>query len=213
MAAPPNRTFTLINSFDSLMTELVEVCIPNTKRDSFTYQCGDWHPAIGARVWVPFRAKTCLGVVIAPQKKTNLAAASLKMIVGLVDDKPFLSESLLDLCLWVSQYYQSPLSEVITLALPKHYRNGGAPLLPIVDYYGLSVTAAAARELINQRAIRQHELIDFLAQQEHPVSIPQLREAGFVTSHLKPLLASQVVQHSQQAFIGAPTQKAIVADR
>src|SRR3990167_8819685 len=147
MAAPPNRTFTLINSFDSLMTELVEVCIPNTKRDSFTYQCGDWHPAIGARVWVPFRAKTCLGVVIAPQEKTNLAASSLKIIAGLIDDKPFLSKSLLNLCLWVSQYYQSPLSEVITLALPKHYRDGKSPLTSPIDYYHLSVKSTANMEL------------------------------------------------------------------
>ncbi|OGV43513.1 MAG: primosomal protein N', partial [Legionellales bacterium RIFCSPHIGHO2_12_FULL_42_9] len=186
------------------MSELVEVCIPNTKRDSFTYQCGDWHPAIGARVWVPFRAKTCLGVVIAPQEKTNLAASSLKIIAGLIDDKPFLSESLLDLCLWVSQYYQSPLSEVITLALPKHYRNGGAPVLPLVDYYQLSVTVAAAHKLINKRASRQHELIDFLTQQVHAVSQHQLREAGFATCHLKPLLANQIVKHSQHPLICTP---------
>src|SRR3990167_5912059 len=167
-----------------------------------------WRPKIGARVWVPFRAATRLGVVIGPQEKTTLVAASLKMITSLIDDNSFLSESLLDLCLWVSQYYQSPLSEVITLALPKHYRNGGAPLLPLVDSYGLSVTAAKAHELINQRAPRQHQLIDFLNQHDSPVTSHQLREAGFSIPHLRPLLASQIVQHTQHALTHAPNLQA-----
>ena len=187
---------------------LVEVCIPNTKRDSFTYRCNDWKPVIGARVWVPFRTKTCLGVVIAAQTKSPVALTSLKQITGIIDDKPFLSPSLLDLCQWVSQYYQSPLSEVITLALPKHYRNGGAPVLPVVNTYALSLAADVAHARINQRAVRQHALIDFLAQYAHPVDQHELRDAGFATSQIKPLLISQIVQQNQQAVVRVPKQHA-----
>ncbi len=189
------------------MTVFIEVCIPQTKRDSFTYLGGNINPIIGARVWVPFREKKHLGVIVAVQEKTSLALHLLKTILEQVDESPFLSKPILSLCRWVSQYYQAPLSEVITLALPKHYRNGGAPILPMIDFYHLSTPATSAHEMINKRATRQHQLIDFLAQQDHPVTQQQLREAGFTTPHLKPLLAHHIIQHHQHTLSSTTNQQ------
>ena len=183
------------------MSEFIDICIPNTKRDSFTYRRGDFLPSIGARVWVPFRDKMRLGIVIAAQEKSTLNIASLKTISSLIDEKPLLSESLLNLCQWVSHYYQAPLSEVIPLALPKHYRDGGIFTLPMVDYYELLVEATTAHELIPKRAMKQHSLIDFLKQQARPVLQAELRAAGFTNSHLKPLLEKSLVQLTSEPLM------------
>ena len=180
------------------MTEWVDVCIPNTKRDAFTYQPSDQIPVIGARVWVPFRNTTRLGVVVSSQKETQLAVNSLKPITEIIDTIPLISQPIMELCLWVSQYYQSPLSEVLSLALPKHYREGKFPVLPKVTTYSLLTDAAAARSLIPKQAVKQHQLLTFLEEKKGAASQEELRTAGFNTSHLKPLLHKQLIQHASQ---------------
>ncbi|KTC70259.1 Primosomal protein N' (replication factor Y) [Legionella birminghamensis] len=121
------------------MTEVLQVCIPNTLRDCFDYLPNGIEAAVGCRVQVPFRNKIRLGIVTG-QTDSSLPADKLKPIAELLDKEPILSPETLKLCHWVSQYYQSPLSEVLPLALPKKLREGKhlkpidiKPLLPIKE--------------------------------------------------------------------------------
>lgn len=98
-----------------------QVSIFNTHRDFFDYLAEDVTPCIGARVWVPFRNQIKLGIVIGIQTHTT-APGALKSIVSVVDEVALLSQDMLDLAFWVRDYYQSPLSEVLTLMFPKRHR-------------------------------------------------------------------------------------------
>lgn len=108
---------------------IYQICIPNTKRDYFDYLADNLNLSIGVRVWVPFRNATRLGLVIGQQHSSACDITALKSITAVIDEQPLLSASILDLCQWVSSYYQSPLSEVIPLALPKKYRTGSTRVL------------------------------------------------------------------------------------
>lgn len=186
------------------MSKVYQVCIPHTNRDYFDYEAQELTPCIGGRVWVPFRNKTRLGIVIG-EEQTQLTGTSLKSISSIIDEEPLISGDLLTLCSWIGNYYQSPLSEVLPLALPKKYRSGDACLLPMSDFYHLTIPAEEAKKRIPSRARKQLELIDFLAAQQEQVSKQKLRHNGFTTSQIMALLSAQVIQLSQQ--ISVPERK------
>ncbi len=63
---------------------------------------------------VSFRKQTRLGIVIGRYFPEHPHVGT-KSISEVLDNKPLVSSELLALCSWVSEYYQSPLSEVILL--------------------------------------------------------------------------------------------------
>lgn len=179
------------------MNLVFKISIPHTNRDFFDYAAGDVKPQIGARVWVPFRNKTRLGVCVslgAPENET----ITLKSIISVIDDVPLLPADLLALCLWISRYYQSPLSEVIPLALPKKYRHGDPRQLPTSTHYALLVSAEQAHQKLQANAPRQHALIDYIATQRNSVSKKRILQAGFSTAQLTALLACDILVAKEQ---------------
>nr|WP_277619244.1 primosomal protein N' [Legionella norrlandica] len=146
---------------------------------------------------VPFRNQTRLGIVINRIKKRQVDNA-LKQIISVIDNEPLITKDLLDLCLWVGSYYQSPLSEVIPLVIPKKYRLGLPCLLPIDDFYQLTLPVEEAKKLISARAKKQHELIDFLYKHQEPIAKQTLKLYGYSTTQIEALLAVQAITLSQQ---------------
>lgn len=178
-----------------------KVAVLHTNRDSFDYVTDELVPCIGGRVWVPFRNKTKLGIVVGvgEPERPNV---KFKSIVSTIDDTPVLSSDMLALCRWVSAYYQSPLSEVFSLALPKKYRLGDGCQLPMCNYYALAIPSQEAHDRISSRAVRQHAVIDFIASQSEPLSKKDLYSAGFTLSQLSVLVDNGIlVMHS---FVDKP---------
>jgi len=133
-----------------------------------------------------------MGVVVAKHFPEH-PFAKTKSIARVIDDAPLMSGELLALCHWVSHYYQSPLSEVIPLALPKKYRNGDDCVLPTGLYFRLAVAPQDALHLMTRRAPRQRALVDFIAQEPSPLSKSQLLAAGFNRGLLDALVARKVL--------------------
>jgi len=72
---------------------------------------------LGVRVLVPFGARKVTGVVV----RTDTAPPHGVVPVALselLDDQPSLSAELVELCLWIADYYEAPPGEVIRAALP-----------------------------------------------------------------------------------------------
>lgn len=174
-----------------------QICIPHTHRDFFDY-IAQWPSlCIGARVWVPFRNQTRIGIVIG-QNKSSHDKRLLKSINEIIDKHPLITEEILTLCLWIAGYYQSPLSEVLPLALPKKYRLGQIGELPKGDFYQLALPLEEAKKLISVRAAKQLELIEFLSTQKEPIPRQYLLQKGFKSSQLSHLHAAQILSLSQQ---------------
>lgn len=176
---------------------IVQVCIPHTHRDSFDYVANDCKPVIGARVIVPFRKQLRLGVVVGESPPENRDIV-LKPIAELIDTEALITAPIMALCQWIGRYYQSPLSEVIPLALPKKLRLGGKAALPVANYYQLTMDSDEARGLVHTRAVKQQAIIDYLSNYPAPVSKKLLLEAGYNTSQLKALEDLQIIRCSQQ---------------
>jgi primosomal protein N' (replication factor Y) len=183
------------------MNRIYQVCVLHTSHDFFDYEAEEGlNPCIGARVWVPFRKQTRLGVVVAVSERQE-EQASLKQISTVIDAEPLIIEEVLALCRWMASYYQSPLSEVLPLALPKKYRQGQECQLPTGDFYQLVLPLHEAQQLIPARAGKQLQLVEFLSHQQDPVTKQCLSRKGFTSIQLLNLLAAGIVSLSQQILL------------
>lgn len=169
-----------------------KITIPHTNRDCFDYLGGNVKPVPGARVLVPFKKQTRLGVVVGEgaAEHNNI---TLKSITELIDSEALITPPIMALCHWISSYYQSPLSEVIPLALPKKLREGHAAVLPPTDYYQLNIPLDQAKALVGKRAVKLQALLEFLGSRTEAVTKKTLTEAGFNKSQLDALINLQAI--------------------
>ena len=83
---------------------------------------GDIKP--GTRVSVEFGKKLTIGFVIKIKKHSDSAHYKLKPIIEVIDENPIIDHELLNLFLWVSNYYHAPIGQIIGLGTPIYIRQG-----------------------------------------------------------------------------------------
>ena len=98
-----------------------------------------WQP--GIRIQVPFGRRIVVGVLLAVKLHTEVPLNKLKLALNKLDSRPLLTDSLLKLCQWTSDYYHYPLGEVVIQALPKLLRQGREcpDLTESADSWGSSI--------------------------------------------------------------------------
>jgi primosomal protein N' (replication factor Y) len=103
----------------------VEVAVPLHVAQTFTYrltpeQSSQAKP--GARIKVPFGRKLITGYIVALHDElpasVELAAEDIKDANSLIDLEPVCTPEILQLALWVAEYYASPIGEVLKATLP-----------------------------------------------------------------------------------------------
>ncbi|HUQ48497.1 MAG TPA: primosomal protein N' [Gemmatimonadaceae bacterium] len=101
-------------------TGLVEVALPVPLFQTFTYALdpqAERVPAAGSRVVVPFRNKKEIGICLGTSDGTHLKQKA-KRVIEVPDAAPALSNSMIELCRWIADYYIVPLGVVLRTALP-----------------------------------------------------------------------------------------------
>ncbi len=107
------------------ISRLAEVAVPLHVAQTFTYrltpeQSIDAKP--GARITVPFGRKLLTAYIVALHDELpaelDLADKEIKEVESLVDIDPVCTTEILQLALWVAEYYGCPIGEVIKAALP-----------------------------------------------------------------------------------------------
>jgi len=101
------------------MPEYCDVAVPVPLDAVFTYRLPDGiQPPAGGRVLVPFRQQRLVGIVTELHDRAPKITAK-NVIEGLDEaDTPALTEELLRLGKWISEYYLAPLGEVFRTMLP-----------------------------------------------------------------------------------------------
>src|SRR5262245_52667333 len=72
---------------------------------------------VGARVLVPFGARGVTGVIVRQSDKVP-ADVEVRRLSQVLEDLPPLDARLVELCLWIADYYEAPPGEVLRAALP-----------------------------------------------------------------------------------------------
>jgi primosomal protein N' (replication factor Y) len=97
----------------------ISVAVPVPFLDSLTYRVPDQFqvPPVGARVRVPVGPRVVTGCVVGMADDPG-AGIEVKPIGDVLDDRPFLAASIVELCRWVAEYYVAGIGDAIGVALP-----------------------------------------------------------------------------------------------
>ncbi len=100
---------------------LVSVAVPVPFLPLLTYRVppGTPTPARGTRVLVPLGRRAVTGLVTGPADDAGLADEAIRDLSGVLDDgAPFLPDAIVDLALWVAEYYLAGPGEALSTAMP-----------------------------------------------------------------------------------------------
>ena len=91
----------------------------------------------GVRVRVPFGKRQIIGILhsVHDKSEASVVPQKLKPILEVLDNEPIISESILHLCRFASEYYQHPIGEVIACSLPTALRQGKATTMGLAHFY------------------------------------------------------------------------------
>ena len=156
-----------------MSARLISVSVPVPLYQAYDYRVPeDWPiaPRRGSRVRVPFGRRQLTGIVVAPPRALDGAAGDYKSAEALLDEAPLLPAELLNLCEWAAGYYQHPLGEVLSAALPGRLKQGAAADFERPQVLHLTATGAAALTALPARQRALLAALEGLAQGPRPIT-------------------------------------------
>ncbi len=140
----------------------LHVAVPAPLRKLFDYSIpASFHhvPCVGARVLVPFGQRELVGVIIGISENTETPPEKIKAARALIDEQALLPPQLMTLLTWAAHYYQHPIGEVFSAALPTLLRQG-EPLYENAAHWrltplGLTITTADLSKAPKQQSAWQ----------------------------------------------------------
>jgi primosomal protein N' (replication factor Y) len=135
-------------------------------------------PSIGARVAVQFGRQKLTGICV--EQNPLDAHPTLKPLADVLDHESALPADLHELALWMADYYQHPLGEVLATMLPAEARRGRSLTIERPE-----VWASTGYRTDLKRAPRQQALLDAMANAGGRMSAADLHTAGFARALIR----------------------------
>jgi len=171
---------------------VVRIAIPKPLPQLFDYALpeGQPVPSPGARVRVPFGRQRLTGVCVAVDPDDPHPEP--KELTAVLDgENPFGTE-LFQLALWMAEYYQHPLGEVLDALLPAAARRG----LPLDSAYQpprIPTWALTEPSPSPGKARRQQQLVDHLQHRGGHAPAAALQDAGFSAAVIRGAAAKGII--------------------
>jgi primosomal protein N' (replication factor Y) len=170
------------------LVRLVSVAVPVPYLDVLTYQVPDAlpPPMRGARVAVPLGTRVVTGIVVDPaaEHPGQTPIEKIKNILEVLDEDAFLPGPVVDLALWVSEYYACGAGDALAAAVPSAQ--------PHKTLRIAALTAQGHDETIAVRG-RQKEAIEALRGAPHGMPVPELHERGVSSDVLQRLAGKGLI--------------------
>ena len=150
----------------------VDIILPVPLDGTFTYsvpQQLEGQVRAGVRVLVPFgRSKTYVGIVASTQG-TVPSVSQIKSVLQVLDASPILTDTQMRLWKWISDYYMSPIGEVMKAALPSGlkaedgYRPKTETFIRLTPNFRNEQSLHIALGMLQRAPSQQKAFIDFLS--------------------------------------------------
>ena len=150
----------------------IDVILPVPLDGTFTYsvpQPLERQVKVGVRVLVPFgRSKTYTGIV-ASTHGTAPSVPQIKSVFQVLDASPVLTDTQMRLWQWISDYYMSPIGEVMKAALPSGlktedgYRPKTETFIRLTPNFRNEQSLHIALGMLQRAPSQQKAFIDFLS--------------------------------------------------
>jgi primosomal protein N' (replication factor Y) (superfamily II helicase) len=145
---------------------------------------------VGQRVIVPFGTRQMLGVVMECVASSEMDAAKIKPITRALHDCAPLSDELLRLLNFCSEYYRYPIGQTVLPALPTRLRSDEPIVVkPIVSYRLSALGAALDLSSLPKNKKVQLRILHLLAERAH--SKAELKAVATTTSAALKLLVEE----------------------
>lgn len=148
------------------MSTYADIVFPTAVRQLFTYSVDDNLPPYikpGMRVWVPLRKHHAIGMVVRIHQ--NKPAFKTRPVEKVLDEKPVLSDELLELTQWVHRFYYASWGETIQAALPVG-----------LNFFSQKVLRISDNEIPkNLNVVEQHILDEVTEQDEYTLKTAEKR--------------------------------------
>ena len=154
---------------------------------------------LGARVRVPYRNKSMIGVLMERRVTPDIAPEKLKPLSELIDDASLLDDHQRALARWLARYYHAPIGEVLSLMLPTLLRQGAAAHIQEETYWLATPSGRSLEPEKMSRAPKQAELLRALQKHQQPVAATMLRSLGFTTAQMAALEDKGLAERYQQS--------------
>lgn len=198
------RVFCGYHIFVSQM--ILSIAIPTPLRRTFDYLLpSDINAAglqPGMRVKVPFGRRELVGLYLRTKQKTKVPSDKLKSIISVLDDVPVVTEDILALCHWASDYYHHALGDVLSHALPISLRQGKQACAKVQKAKRKSPCAESEAPILNAA---QHKAVTAVVESLHNFNVFLLdgvTGSGKTEVYLK--ITEQVLQEGRQALVLVP---------
>jgi primosomal protein N' (replication factor Y) len=173
---------------------LVSVAVPVPFLDVLTYQVPDSvsAPPRGGRVVVPLGTRVVTGIIVneaATLDPAQTSADKIKNILEVLDAEPFLPGPVVDLALWISEYYACGAGDALAAAVPSTQAHKTIRIAML--------TAQGHDAQVNLRG-SQKEVLDVLRGSPHGVPVPDLNVRGISTDVLQRLAGKGMVAFRHQ---------------
>ena len=158
------------------MSFILKVALPCPLRFCFDYLPDQFETSWqkGIRVKVPFGSRELIGIVFDIKTVEDEEQLSkVKPIIKRLDEFPIISEQLLNLVSWVSDYYHHPVGDCFQVALPKKIRLG-EPALLIMDNYWSLVSEHLSEIKLGKK---QEAVLSLLQKNSTPLSQQEITDA------------------------------------
>ncbi len=155
---------------------IAEIALPVPLRKVFDYRIPPEFRSFavpGTRVTVRFGRQRKTGLVVKLKSFSAVNPENLKSIEACIDHKPVVRERLFKLLMWLADYYQAPLGEVIKLALPEVYNPKTVDQVLHYEFDNKLDSAETIHGLKN--APKQKQLLEFLLSNSGPLDEEQLK--------------------------------------
>lgn len=148
----------------------------------------------GVRLQVPFGRRQVSAVLVERAAESELPHSQLKPAQELIDQQPVLPGDLLALCLWAADYYQHPIGEVVSAALPQHLRKGRPRQRGTIKCWRLTRRGMGLPEGALSRSPRQAEALAALQQADAAVPVDTLTSRGIGAAALRALANKELAE-------------------
>jgi primosomal protein N' (replication factor Y) len=150
-------------------------------------------PPKGARVIVPLGPRSVVGCVVEPVTSAP-HDATLRDAISVVDTEPFLPEAIVDLALWVSEYYLCGPGDVLLMAMPPAARTTDGDAFRTIRVARLRPGAGGTA----LRGVKAAQLIATLDRTPEGLTLPALATLGFSAALVRRLTDRGLVEISHQ---------------
>ena len=188
---------------------LVAVGVPVPGLGRLTYRVPDGQPIPpkGARVNVPVGGRVVMGCVIEP-RALRPEGGTLRDLDEILDTEPYLPEHIVDLALWVAEYYAAGPGDALAVALPPMSNKGGATAfrtVKMVEPASAKATAGQA-QAVAPKGVKQQQALALLAETPGGIAVPDLQKTGVSLATLRSLERAGFVRFRDEVIERDPFQ-------